>query len=129
MIETLTNFVQKLYVTDVDETTGKKSVRLNAVGSTSIIHILFVIFALYVSVGRNNGFSLGNVLFILFFPVLGPVIYLFLAVLDTMKKYPGGLTDAVTFNNLVTFKETASSEEFLKHTMSMLSNLTALDTL
>ena len=129
MSQYLKNIAEKLFVTEADEQTGKKSVRLTATGSGTIVHLLTMILALYVSIGRHNGFDLMTFLLIVFVPVIGPIVYLFWAVLDTMEKYPGDLLDSVTFKNLVNYKETASSEEFLKNAVSMLSNLTALDTL
>lgn len=128
MSQYLKNVAEKLFVAEVDDQTGKKSVRLTATGSYALVHLLVAVLALYVSIGRHGGFDLLTVLLIAFVP-FGPFAYLFWAVLDTMEKYPGDLLDSVTFKNLVNYKETASSEELLKGAVSLLSNLTALDTL
>lgn len=128
MSQYLKNVAEKLFVAEVDDQTNKKSVRLTAMGSYALVHFLIGVLALYVSIGRHNGFDLLTVLLIVFVPI-GPIAYLFWAVLDTMEKYPGDLLDSVTFKNLVNYKETASSEELLKGAVSLLSNLTALDTL
>tara|TARA_B110000008_G_scaffold269707_1_gene299253 strand:+ start:119 stop:508 length:390 start_codon:yes stop_codon:yes gene_type:complete len=118
--------IKQWVTTESTDKNGKTSIRLNAgVGIGVTFWSLLGFFAMFICLGRNDGFALGPMAAAYLFAPF----YLVMALSDTMKKHKVKIT-GITLENLSTYLDSpALSEEFIRSASSMLSSLTHLDAL